>query len=192
MSNERLEFLGDAVLGLVVADALYAKYPREPEGLLSPRRARSISRDALAQTARQLGVGALLRLGKGEAAAHGESRPKILAAAMEAVIGAVYLAEGFEAARRFVLRVHAVDAAAKHDQARDSRTELQELAQAQFKKAPSYSVTGESGPPHARTFNASVRLGSEVVGTGSGPTKKAAQAEAAAQALRALRAAKRR
>lgn len=187
MSNERLEFLGDAVLGLIVAAELYKRFPRKPEGELSPLRAQLVARDALAQTAQRLAVGTVLLLGKGEAAAHGESRPRILAAAYEAIVGAAYLTEGFEAARRLVQRTHL-----KYHEARaaavDPRTALQEFVQAKFKRVPTYTVTGESGPAHARVFTATVRVRGEVVGTGSGSTKKQAQAQAAAEALQQLRA----
>lgn len=186
MSNERLEFLGDAVLGLLVAAELYSKFPRKPEGELSPLRAKLVARDALAQTAQRLDLASVLLLGKGEAAAHGGSRPRILAAAYEAIVGAVYLTEGLEAARRFVQRTHL-----NHQEVRaaapDPRTALQEFVQAKFKRAPTYAVTGESGPAHARIFTATVRVRGEVVGTGSGPTKKQAQTQAAAEALQQLR-----
>ena len=184
LSNERLEFLGDAVLGHVVAHALYVRYPGEAEGVLSRRRAALVSRAALAATSRRLEVAPLLLLGKGEAAAGGERRPSILAGVFEALVGAVYLEEGFEAAEAFVVREHL--AYAGEPDAADPKTELQEYAQARFKKAPTYAVTDESGPAHAKTFTIEVSVGSKVMGTGSGPTKKQAQAEAAAQALRAL------
>jgi len=186
MSNERLEFLGDAVLGLIVADELFQRYPQDPEGRLSPRRARLIARDALAATARRLELGALLRLGKGEAAAHGEARPRLLAAAFEALVGAVFVSGGFEAAKKFVRRIH-IDAARDAAGTADPRSALQEYSQARFKSAPSYALVDESGPAHARSFCATVRIAGDVVGTGSGSTKKEAQARAAAEALRRLR-----
>jgi ribonuclease III len=189
-SNERLEFLGDAVLGHVVAAALYAGMPEGSEGALSRRRAALVSRDALAATAQRIDVAPLLLLGKGEAAAGGERRPSILAAAFEALIGAVYVGEGFEAAARFIAREHLAHAA--EPAASDPKTELQEYAQARFKRAPAYSVTVETGPAHAKTFTMAVSVGGAVMGTGSGPTKKQAQAQAAAQALGRLHARSRR
>jgi ribonuclease-3 len=186
LSNERLEFLGDAVLGHAVARALYDRHPDEPEGVLSRRRAALVSRDALAATARRLDVAPLLLLGKGEAAAGGERRPSILAAVFEALVGAVYLSEGFDAAGRFVTREHLAHAA--DPDAADPKTMLQEYAQARFKRPPTYAVTLEAGPAHAKTFTIAVSVGDAVMGTGSGPTKKQAQAEAAAQALRTLSA----
>jgi ribonuclease-3 len=183
VSNERLEFLGDAVVGLVAAAWLYERHPNEPEGWLSRRRQALVSGVALSQTAARIGVGPLLRLGKGEAAGHGARRPSILAGAFEAIGGAVLLAEGYDAAARFIRKVHLahVPSAA----GADPRTALQELAQARFKKPPEYSFESESGPAHARVFKARVSAGG-VVGTGSGSTKKEAQARAAAEALRKL------
>jgi len=181
ISNERLEFLGDAVLGHVVARDLYERFPNEPEGSLSRRRASLVSREALAQTARRLDVGPLLLLGKGEAAAGGERRPSILAAVFEALVGAVYLSEGFVAAEAFVTREHL--AYAQTPDGSDPKTELQEYAQARFKRAPVYAVTGEAGPAHNKAFTVEVTVGGKVMGTGTGATKKQAQARAAAQAL---------
>lgn len=184
-SNERLEFLGDAVVGAAVADYLFKRYPNEPEGGLSRRRAALVSRTALSAAAQRWDLGPLLLLGKGEAAAHGERRPSILASAAEAVIGAVFLGEGFAAACRFVTREHLAHADAGVDA--DPKTALQELLQGRFKRAPSYTVTSETGPAHARTFSISVFLGGDLLGTGAGATKKLAEAAAAADALRVLR-----
>ena len=183
-SNERLEFLGDAVLGHAVSRVLYERFPDESEGSLSRRRAALVSRQALALTATRLGAGALLLLGKGEAAAGGEHRPSILAAVFEALVGAVYLSEGFDAAAAFVEREHLAHAPVPVHA--DPKTALQEYAQARFKHAPTYAVTSEAGPAHAKAFTVAVSVGGDVLGTGTGPTKKQAQAEAAAQALNAL------
>jgi ribonuclease-3 len=183
-SNERLEFLGDAVVGAAAAEWLYRRFPDEDEGRLSRRRQALVSRAPLAATAARLELATLLLVGKGEAAARGQQRPSILASTFEALVGAVFLAEGYAAAARFVEREHLAHAQ-PGDEA-DPRTALQELAQARFKKAPQYALTDESGPAHARVFNARVSVGN-VVGTGSGPTKKQAQAEAATQALRKLK-----
>jgi len=184
ISNERLEFLGDAVLGHVVARDLYERFPDEPEGSLSRRRASLVSREALAASARRLDVGPLLLLGKGEAASGGERRPRVLAAVFEALVGAVYISEGFDAAADFVEREHL--AHAETPQTSDPKTELQEYAQARFKRAPVYAVTGETGPAHAKAFTVEVSVGGKVLGTGAGATKKQAQARAAAQALSAI------
>ncbi len=183
-SNERLEFLGDAVLGAATAAYLYRGHPSEPEGKLSRRRAVLVSRAALAATAERWGVAGVLLLGKGEAAAHGERRPSILAAAVEAVVGAVYLVEGYEAASRLVTREHL--AYADVGVTADPKTALQELLQSRFKRAPAYVVLSESGPAHEKTFVVRVAIGSDLLGTGSGPTKKVAEAAAAADALQRL------
>ena len=189
-SNERLEFLGDAVLGHIVTRALYDRRPDAAEGVLSRMRASIVSGQALAATARKLGIAPLILLGKGEAAAGGEQRPSILAAAFEALVGAIYLSEGFDAAARFVERHHL----SEETEARslDPKTALQEYAQARFKRAPAYRMTREAGPAHAKTFTIEVSVGDNVMGTGSGATKKQAQAEAAAHALEVLRARARR
>lgn len=184
LSNERLEFLGDAVLGLIVAADVYRRFPAEPEGKLAPRRAALVSRAALAETARRLGLSDLLRLGRGEEKAQGALRASILAAAYEAVLGAIFLSEGFKAAASFVARTHL--AASPREPSIDPKTALQELAQGRFGVTPAYAVTAESGPPHARTFSVTVSVGDEVLGSGSGPTKKQAQTTAAAEALRQL------
>jgi ribonuclease III len=184
LSNERLEFVGDAVVGLAAARWLYERHPSENEGRLSRRRQSLVSRSALAASAARMGLAPLLRLGKGEAARRAEPRPSILADALEAVAGAVYLCEGFAAAAKFLERTHF--AHAHVSSAADPRTELQEVVQARFGRAPLYVLAEEGGPAHARVFSARVSAG-DVVGTGSGPTKKQAQAAAAAEALRKLR-----
>lgn len=180
-SNERLEFLGDALLGAIVAQALYAHHPEKSEGKLSPLRASLVSQAALAETARRLELAAVLLLGKGERAAGGAQRPSILASAFEALVAAVYLSEGFGAARRFVEREHLAHATPA--QTVDPKTALQEYSQAKFKQAPRYTVTAQSGPPHARTFTVTVAIGANVVGSGDGGTKKQAETAAARQAL---------
>ena len=184
-SNERLEFLGDAVVGLAAARWLYDRFPRESEGKLSRRRQSLVSQTALAVSAARIGLAPLVRVGRGEGK-NAALRPSILAAAFEAVVGAALVCEGFPAACTFIERMHLATAPATG--AVDPRTELQEVSQARFGRAPQYALTNESGPPHARVFTARVSVGS-VVGTGSGPTKKQAQAEAAARALRKLRTA---
>ena len=171
------------MIGAAATAWLYRRFPEDREGRLSRRRQALVSRAPLAATAARLGLEPLLRMGKGEAAAHGERRPAVLADAFEALVGAVFLAEGYAAAARFVEREHLMHAEPRGEA--DARTALQELAQARLRAIPRYTVTGESGPAHARVFNARVSVG-EVVGTGSGPTKKQAQAEAAAEALRKL------
>jgi ribonuclease-3 len=180
-SNERLEFLGDAVLGAVVSHALYLRHTDQPEGMLSRLRAALVSRHALAQTAHRLEIAPMLLLGRGETAAGGAERPSILAAALEAIIGAVYLSEGLDASRRFIERHHL--AHAKPSEVIDPKTALQEYAQAKYKKAPHYAIAAQRGPSHARVFTVSVSVAGKTVGSGEGATKKQAEAAAARAAL---------
>jgi ribonuclease III len=183
-SNERLEFLGDAVLGALVAEALFRRHPDKPEGKLSRLRAALVSRGALAQTAQRLEIAPLLLLGRGEAAAGGAQRPSILAAAFEAIVGAVYLSSGHEAARRFIERHHLAHAAPSD--ITDPKTTLQEYVQAKFKKAPHYALSAHSGPAHARVFTVAVDIAGQGMGTGEGATKQQAETAAAREALERL------
>ena len=184
-ANERLEFLGDAVLGAVVAHALFDQHPGQPEGTLSRMRAALVSRAALAESARRLDLGKFVLLGRGEAAAGGAQRPSILAAAFEAVVGALYVTAGLNAARSFIERHHL--AYAGSSESLDPKTALQEYVQAKYKKAPHYAMTAQSGPAHARTFSVAVSVGGAQLGSGQGATKKQAEAAAAREALLALR-----
>jgi ribonuclease-3 len=180
-SNERLEFLGDAVLGAVVTHALYLRHPEMPEGKLSRMRAALVSRAALAQTAQRLEIAPLLLLGRGEKASGGEHRPSILAAAFEAIIGALFLNAGLDATRRFIERHHLAHASLS--EVTDPKTALQEYAQAKYKKAPHYAITAQSGPSHARLFTVSVSVAGKTAGEGCGATKKQAETAAAREAL---------
>ena len=179
-SNERLEFLGDAVLGLVVTDHLYGEHPTEAEGVLAKTRAAVVSAAALSDIGLALGLGDDLRLGKGEAASGGREKSSILADAVEAVIGAVYLDGGMESARALVLdQVGArITEAAGRPGALDYKTRLQELAAADGECPPVYDIT-ESGPDHLKRFEATVRIGGVVQGTGGGSSKKEAEQRAA-------------
>ena len=182
-TNERLEFLGDSILGLVVTDKLYHDHPDLPEGELAKMRAASVSQRALAEVARELGLGPCVLLGKGEKATGGADKDSILCDALEAVIGAVYLTHGLDAARDMVLRLvgPTLTAAASSGVALDWKTSLQEACAEHGHPVPVYDVTG-SGPDHQRTFIAHVLLDGEVRGTGSGSAKKHAEQDAAAAA----------
>lgn len=180
-SNERLEYLGDAVLGAIVAHELFSAQPNASEGQLSRMRASLISRAALARAADHLGLGPLIRLGRGEKAAGGAQRPSVLADAFEALVGAAFETGGMDGARRFVRRNHLVHSPSS--EATDPKTTLQELAQAKFKKTPHYALTAQTGPPHARVFTVAVHVGERILGNGSGSTKKQAQSNAAREAL---------
>jgi ribonuclease-3 len=186
-SNERLEFLGDAVLGLVVAEHLYARCPELSEGALSKARASVVNAEALAAAGRTVGLGPGLRLGRGEDLVGGRDKTSILADAMEAVIGAVFLDGGLEPARRVILAhlAPAIEAALAGPGAGDHKTRLQELAARRFDQLPVYEVHGE-GPDHEKRFFARVRLGGVERGRGEGRTKKQAEQAAAQAAWRAL------
>ncbi|MFN8104716.1 MAG: ribonuclease III [Acidimicrobiia bacterium] len=189
-SNERLEFLGDAVLGLVVTDELYRTWPDAPEGTLAKARAAVVSSDNLAECAAAYGLGAHLCLGKGEHLSGGREKPSILADAMEAVIGAVYLDGGMDAARRFVLEAvgEGLEDAVTGEGSKDYKTRLQELSAQVLSQLPAYVVDGR-GPDHAKEFEAKVLLEGSVAGTGWGRSKKQAEQAAARDAWESPRGA---
>jgi len=188
-TNERLEFLGDAVLGLVVTEELYLRYPELPEGQLAKLRAAVVNSRALAGVARGLGVGDYLRLGRGEQGSGGRDKSSILADALEALIGALYLARGAEVTRAWVLDAFAglLDEAAKLGAGLDWKTSLQELAAGRALGVPEYDVA-EAGPDHAKTFTAIAVVGGQQVGAGEGRSKKEAEQRAAEVAWTALSA----
>jgi len=179
-SNQRLEFLGDAVLDLVVAEVLYLTHPELGEGDMSKARIALVNETVLAEIARELDLGAALRLGRGAEADSDREKASILSDAMEAVIGAVYLDGGIDAARRFILSRlgHRLEAAATHPGAEDHKTLVQEWSQATRHLAPSYTIES-SGPQHDPRFVATLRVGDEVLGIGEGRSKKAAEQDAA-------------
>ncbi|MFZ4584863.1 MAG: ribonuclease III [Acidimicrobiia bacterium] len=185
--NERLELLGDAVLGLVVTEQLYVDFPEHAEGELAKARAAIVSSDALFAYATEVDLGGHLRLGKGEEASGGREKASILADACEAVMGAVFLDGGFEAAKPFVLRLvgDRLHESAAVPGTADFKTRLQELAAQQFEQLPRYQVRFE-GPDHERTFFAAVRIDGTVFGEGEGRSKKAAEQHAAERAWLAL------
>ncbi len=179
-SNERLEFLGDAVLGVVVTDHLFLAFPDLPEGQLAKARAAVVSSTTLAEVGRELGVGLDLRLGKGEDASGGREKPSILADAVEAVLGAMYLDGGVEPVRRLVLEQlsERIDQAAERPGDKDYKTRLQEVAAHDGFTPPVYALT-ESGPDHHKRFHATVAVGGERLGAGTGTSKKEAEQKAA-------------
>ena len=179
-SNERLEFLGDAVLGLVVADFLYQRFPDLPEGQMAKTRAAVVNAATLTDLAVDIELGGHLRLGKGEEGSGGRTKASIVSDALEAIIGAVYVDGGLESAREFVLAQlgDRIDEAASQPGARDYKTLLQESAVRDGLASPEYDVT-QTGPQHNRLFRAAVRIGGDVCGTGEGTTIKQAQRRAA-------------
>ena len=184
-SNERLEFLGDAVLGLVVASKLYDDYPDEPEGQLTELRVALVRRDTLARVAKSLSLGDYLFLGRGEEAAGGRGRPSNLSAAYEAVVGAVFVDGGLQKARRFVLSSLAAEYGElpKGRALANPKSQLQELLQARFQKAPVYRLLRDEGPDHSKVFTVEVWGGKQPLGTGQGKSKQQAEKEAARDAL---------
>lgn len=186
-TNERLEFLGDSVLGLIVTEELYLRHPDLPEGQLAKLRAAVVNSRALADVARTLGLGVYLRLGRGEEGSGGRDKSSILADALEALIGAMYLAVGIDATRVWVLGQFAdlLDESAQLGAGLDWKTSLQELAAGRSLGVPEYAVT-ESGPDHAKSFQAVAIVGGDEVGEGDGRSKKEAEQKAAEQAWREL------
>ncbi len=186
-SNERLEFLGDSVLGVVVTRFVFETFPDVSEGVLSEVRASVVNARSLAELAGELGLGEFLLLGRGEAAGGGSAKASILADALEAVIAAIYLDAGFEVAREFVLSLmrEPILASARGEGARDHKTRLQELTASRGFGRPRYLVT-DDGPDHAKQFYASALIDEAVLGTGEGRSKKAAEQAAAWVAVHSL------
>ena len=186
-TNERLEFLGDSVLGIVVTDWLYRTFPDLPEGELAKMRAASVSQRALSAVARELELGPCILLGKGERSSGGADKDSILCDAFEAILGAIYLTHGIETSRQVILRLvgPTLDAASRSGVALDWKTSLQEATSERGLGTPVYHVEG-TGPDHAREFTAQVIIGGDVLGTGTGSAKKHAEQAAAAEAYEAI------
>ena len=185
-SNERLEFLGDSVLGFVTAKHLYSMQPTLSEGKMTRLRAELVCEQSLHGVALDLDLGRNLRMGHGEEKNGGRTRPSILADAVEAVIAAMFLDGGIAAPESFIERMILSPESIEAHHAADYKTELQELIQQKNGQVLTYAPTGESGPDHAKVFSASVSLNGEVIGEGSGRTKKEAEQAAACQALKKL------
>ncbi len=187
--NQRLEFLGDAILDFLVGEWLYARYPDAREGELTGLRAHIVRTEGLASFAREIDLGSYLRLGRGEAAGGGASRSANLCDGFEALVGAIYLDQGLDATRAWV-RAFLEQHAAEIDQQRkskDAKTQLQEYTQGQLHVTPSYRIAREEGPDHAKVFTAQVIVDQDVWGEGPGPSKQAAEQAAAEAALRTIR-----
>ena len=187
-SNERLEFIGDSVLGMVVAMHLYRNFPKLPEGKMTRMRAELVCEQSLWEVANKLGFGENLRLGKGEALTGGRERHSILADCVEAVIAALYIDGGFEVAEEFI-NSHILSKMGQVGSVPtgDSKTRLQELVQRTPGSSLSYEMLSESGPDHMKVFGAAVYLNGEMIGQGEGRTKKEAEQNAAAKALEKLK-----
>ena len=185
-SNERLEFLGDSILGMVVAEHLYRNFPNRPEGELTRMRADMVCERALARVAEQISLGQHLLLGNGEEQGGGRGRDSILADAVESVIAACFLDGGMDAARGFINRFVLEDVPVRKLRNADYKTALQELVQQKKNQVLSYELVGEEGPDHNKTFRVSVSLNGKIVGEGTGSSKKRAEQDAAHGAIQAL------
>jgi ribonuclease-3 len=187
-SNERLEFLGDAILGLVIAEELYQNIPDASEGEMTDLRAALVRGDTLARVARAIRLGDHLYLGKGEEANEGRDKTTNLAGALEAVVAAIFLDQGFAAARKCTLRLFQPELRRAVSQGTETnyKSRLQEFAQAKGGETPAYHVTRTEGPDHNRSFTVEVRSGDIVLGKGTGRSKKLAETEAARSALERL------
>ena len=183
VTNERLEFLGDSVLGLIVTDLAYRTYPDMPEGQLAKLRAAIVNMQALADVARALGIGDVVLLGKGEEQSGGRAKASILADALEAVFGAVYLDRGLDVARELIERLFRprMEAYVRGEGDRDFKTILQELASQTLRAIPEYRIE-DRGPDHEKEFTATVLVAGEALGTGTGRSKKEAEQQAAREA----------
>lgn len=186
--NERLEFLGDAVLSLVISEYLAVRHSRLSEGALSKLKAKLVSEPSLADAARRLGLGACLKLGRGEELSKGREKTSLLADALEAVIAAVYLDGGLEASRAFTLEalaeeLHQIESLRANPGGDDYKTRFQEWCQKRYELLPRYITVRESGPDHQKQFDVEVLVGAKVVGVGRGHSKKEAEQVAAQQAL---------
>ncbi|MFC1929114.1 ribonuclease III [Chloroflexota bacterium] len=187
-SNERLEFLGDAVLGLIVAEKLYQDFSQFTEGEMTKLRAAVVRRDTLARTAKVIRLGNYIYLGKGEEASGGQLKPVNLAGALEALIAAIFLDQGLPGARDFILKLFDAELQKVINQGTDTdyKSELQQLIQARKQQTPTYHLIEATGPDHDKRFTVEIRLGQSVLARGSGKSKKAAETEAARLALEKL------
>lgn len=187
--NERLEFLGDAVLELIISEYLFHKYPERPEGELTSFRAAVVNTTSLGDLSRELGIGEHLIMSKGEEMTGGREKEYLLANAFEAILGAIYIDQGYEKAKEFVNMhlVPKIENIVKYRLDIDPKTKLQERAQRLLKKTPVYKVIKEEGPDHEKTFTVVVKINGEEYGTGKGNNKQKAEEKAAAETLKKIK-----
>jgi ribonuclease III len=187
-SNERLEFLGDAVLGMIIAEELYADFPACPEGELTQFRANIVRSGTLSRVAKTVDLGSYLLMGRGEETSGGREKTTNLEATLESLIGAAYLDAGYKITKELVLRLFAgeIRKATEASVCTDYKSRLQEIIQADYQKTPSYKLVDTKGPEHDRTFTVHALLENKVLGSGSGKSKKAAETEAARDAIEKL------
>lgn len=186
--NERLEFLGDAVLELVVSDYLFHKYPHRPEGELTSFRSALVKTDSLADTAKEIGIGDNILLSKGEEDTGGRTKNFLLANTFEAIIGSIYIDQGYDSSKEFIHRflIKKLDSIVKHRLDIDSKTKIQEIIQQDFKVTPAYEVTNENGPDHDKEFTVVIKVNDKVIGKGVGSSKQRAEEEAATKGIEYL------
>ncbi|MEI6148917.1 MAG: ribonuclease III [bacterium] len=186
--NQRLEFLGDAVLGMVIAAQLYRAHGQVDEGGLTERRSRVTCGKALAETAARIGLGPFLQIGKGEEQAGGRQRQSLLADGLEAVMGAAYLDGGVRAVEKIAAKLFpgVMEGAAQEDWQDNPKGKLQELVQRRYGRGPEYRCVGEDGPPHQKTFSIEAVVNGKIAGCGTGPNRRTAEVKAATEAVRAL------
>jgi ribonuclease-3 len=184
-NNERLEFLGDAVLELIVSEFLYSMYPDRPEGDLTSFRSALVKTDSLAHSARELDIGKNIRMSKGEEENGGREKSYILANTFEAILGAIYLDHGYEICKNFISRIllPKIEQIVEYRLDIDSKTKMQELAQSVFKLTPAYDVIKEEGPDHNKVFTVVVKLDDKIVGQGQGSSKQRAEEQAAKEGI---------
>jgi len=187
-NNERLEFLGDAVLELAVSECLYFRYRKKPEGVLTAWRAALVKGSTLTKVARNLKLGQYLKLSRGEEKSGGRGKDMILADTVEALIGAIYIDQGFKTAQKFIdnFIIKYLDEIIKNGQDIDAKTALQEMSQEKTGITPTYRVLAESGPDHNKKFKIGVYSGKRLIGIGTGPSKQKAQESAAKDGLESV------
>lgn len=187
--NERLEFLGDSVLSIVVSEYLYKKYKTKPEGKLTKIRAAIVCEGSLAKTARKICINQYIRIGRGEELSGGRDKDSMLADACEAVIASIYMDQGYEAAKEFILGFmqNIIEESGKEQNNHDYKTALQEKVQKLMLGEIIYEVTGDWGPDHEKTFQVQVSVNGRILGSGQGKSKKEAQQSAAREALKELK-----
>jgi ribonuclease III len=187
--NERLEYLGDAVVNLAMSEALYARHPDDDEGILSARRAAIVSTSGLARLANRIRLGEMLHLGEGEAARGGRKRPSLMASSFEALVGALYLDLGWNRTRDWLMELAApeIQLDTPVTGLKSPKSRLQEFTQRRTGRRPSYRVVDAVGPDHEKRFRIEVAIDDEVLGTGEGPSRRQAETAAAARALETLR-----
>jgi ribonuclease-3 len=187
-NNERLEFLGDAVLELIISDHLFHTYPDNPEGDLTSFRSAAVRTESLAEESRRMGIGEYLRMSKGEYESGGSDKDYLLANTYEAILGAIYKDQGYDVAKDFVFRtlVPKIKDIVENRLDIDCKTKIQELIQAKFKVTPTYEVIKEEGPDHDKKFVVGVMINDKVIGEGDGPSKQKAEENAASNGIKFL------